>query len=107
MVCTCGCCDWVQHGEDMHCLRCRRVNCTREEHHAAKTPSGGTREKEPWTRAQVLGWKRKAEAYDVLVECCERLSEHQDDGSPLVEAMLDAVIEAKRLREKVQSGGGG
>lgn len=51
------------------------------------------------TAAQVEVWKRKAEAYDVLVECCERLSTHQDDGSPLVEALLDAVIEAKRLRE--------
>jgi len=61
-------------------------------------------------RAQVEVWRRKAEAYDVLVECCERLSAHQDDASPLVEAMLDAVIEAKRLREKVgheaKSGGG-
>lgn len=103
MQCECGACSWVAaaHSPDVAwCARCGRVKPLDPPRHTEKS-------EEPYTRAQVLGWKRKAEAYDVLVECCERLSDHQDDGSPLVEAMLDAVIEAKRLREEKKAMGNG
>lgn len=55
---------------------------------------------------EAMEWKRKAEVYDVIVECFCRLHDNGHKANPLVEAMLDAVIQAKRLREQINSKGG-